>query len=146
LASFSKSSPFFRRTIADRYQKVRHQQFLAGEGDLALELRRIADFLVFGRLRYQDHVGHELHQVVLLGVRRHRRNLAGFLLGDGKIALVDFGAVDLGHDRVLVLGAQRSGGGEQQRQGGGKQSGPAGKKGNRHGAVLGAVFGAVLGN
>ena len=63
-----------------------------------------------------------LHQVVLLGVRRHRRQLAGLLLGDGEVALVDFDAVDLGDQRVLVLGARRADGQQQQRQAGGERS------------------------
>ena len=76
---------------------------LRAKASLLLELRRVGHLLVFGRLRHQDHVGDELHQVVLLGVRRHRRQLAGLFLGDREVALVDFDAVDLGDQRVLVL-------------------------------------------
>ena len=95
-----------QRFLADRLQQAFHQQLLAGEVELALEVGRVAQLLVLGGLRHEDHVGHELHQVVLLGFRRHRRNLAGLLLGGGEVALVDFDAVDLGDKRVLVLGAR----------------------------------------
>ena len=74
---------------------------------MTLEVGAVGQLLGFGRLRHQDHVGHELHQIVLLGVRRHRRKLAGFLLGHGEIALMDFDAVDLGDHRVLVLRGNR---------------------------------------
>ena len=98
------------RFLADRLQQRLHQQLVAGKGDLALEVGGVAHFFGFGRLRHQYHVGHELHQVVLLGVRRHRRDLAGLFLGDRKVALVEFGAVDRGDQRVLVLCAERAGG------------------------------------
>ncbi len=128
------------RRLADRLQHLFHQQLVARERDPALERVAVGHLLGFGRLRHQDHVGDELDQVVLLGVRRHRRNLAGLFLGDGEVALVDLGAVDLGDERILVLGCERAGGREQQRQGGGKEAGRAGVMGNRHGAILGAVL------
>ena len=75
-------------------------------------------------------------QIVLLGVRRHRRQLAGFLLGDGEIALVDLDAVDLGDHRVLVLRGNRSGGRRaraparrrERRRGAAGQGDPAGNR------------------
>ena len=139
------------RFLADRLQQRFHQQLVAGEGELALEVGAVAELLGLGGFRHQDHVGHELHQVVLLGLRRHRRNLAGLFLGDGEVALVDFGAVDLGHQRVLVLGAQRRSrhqqqgqGGEQRRQEPAKMPGPAAGEGRV--IVMTQSFGAVLGN
>ena len=133
------------RRLVDRLQQVFHQQLFAREGDAALECVAVGHLLGFGRLRHQDHVGEELDQVVFLGVWRHRRNLAGLFLGDGEVALVDLGAVDLGDKWILVLGRERACGREQQRQGGGKQTGRAGVMEYRHGAILGAVLGAVLG-
>src|SRR5665811_1728410 len=65
------------------------------------------------------------------------RKLAGLLLGDGKIALVNLGTIDRGDERVLVLRCDRAGRYQQQPQRGGKETGPAGEKGDRHGAVLG---------
>ena len=108
------------RLLADRLQQLSISSLLRANATLRLNSGRVGDLLVLGRLRHQDHVGHELHQVVLLGVRRHRRNLAGLLLGDGEVALVDFGAVDLGDHRVLVLRAGGRGRRQQQRQGGGE--------------------------
>jgi hypothetical protein len=33
--------------------------------------------------------------------------LAGLVLGDGQVALMDFNTIDLGNNRVFVLGARR---------------------------------------
>ncbi len=86
-------------------QQIFHEKLLAGEFELAFEVGPIAQLLVFRSFRHEDHVRDELHQVVLLGFGRHCRNLAGLILGDSKIALVDFNTVDLGDNRVLVLGS-----------------------------------------
>ncbi len=120
-----------QRGLAGRLQQFFHQQLVAGEGEPLLEHRRVGHLLVFGRLRHQNHVGDELHQVVLLGVRRHRRQLAGLVLGDREVALVDLDAVDLGEQRVLVLRRSRAGGHEQQRQSGGEETGRAAERGMR---------------
>ena len=100
------------------------------------------NFLSSCRLRHQDHVGDKLHQIILLRFRRHRRDLPGLFLSNGKVALVNFNAVDLGHKRILVLGVERSTRKHEQRQGCGNDTGRtyAGRKtgGNRkrHGIVL----------
>ena len=92
--------------LAGFLQQLLHQQLLAVKGELAFKLQRVAHLLRFGRLRHQNHVGHELDQVVLLGVRRHWRQLTGLLLGDGEVALMDLGTVDLGHHRVDIISAR----------------------------------------
>ena len=104
--------------LADRLQQTFHEQFLAGKFGLALELGRVAEFLVLRGLRHQDHVGDKLDQVVLLGFRRHRRDLSSLFFSDGEVALMDFDTIDLGDQGVLVLGIKRGGRDDQQRQAG----------------------------
>src|SRR5262249_14605055 len=126
----------------DRLQQPFHEQFLPRKFELALEVGRVTKFLVLRRLRNEDHVGHELDQVILLCLGRHRRNLPRLVLCHCEIALADFNSVNFGDNRVLVLsfdGANRK---DEKRQGKGNESGrtwsnrKAGGNENRHDVVL----------
>ncbi len=109
--------------LANWLQQPLHEELLACEFELALEVCSLAKFLVLGCLRNEDHVGNKLYEVVLLCLRRHWWNLAGFIFGHGEVALVNFDPVDLGHNRILVLGTRGPSDHDEQRQEGGAKSG-----------------------
>ena len=97
----------------DREQIV-HQQAVAGEGEAGLEVVAVLDLFGFGGLGHDLHVDQKGQHIVLPGRRIHLSQARSqFLFGQGKVALADFSAVDLGENRVCVFSSASGQAGEQ---------------------------------
>ncbi len=85
-----------------------HQELVARDIELALEVGAVADLLGFRGLGDDQHVGDISDQVIALGVRRHRRKVLPDVFFRGvEVALADLGAVHFGDDGIVL----RKGGG-----------------------------------
>ena len=84
-----------------------HQETVAAEGEAALEIGAVGDFLVLSGLGDDFQVDQEPDDTVLAGGRVELREArAKVLFRGGDVALPDLGPVNLGDD-LVVVGAQR---------------------------------------
>lgn len=90
------------RGLAFLGQQTVHQQAGTGERQALLELLAVGDLLVLGGLADDLHVDQERQDVLILGRGVHLGEARPeFLLGQGHIALLDLGAIDLRQDRIV---------------------------------------------
>ncbi len=119
------------RALGLLLQVVVEQELVAEIGELALELRRVADLGGLGGLRTDAEVDHVVDEQVLLLRLVDAGQRQGRVIGrDGEVALGDRLAVDARHDRVRARrGGRRRGGGR--RRVGGRRRGLLGCLGQR---------------